>query len=61
MLSISNNRVDYNISVDTKLIRSGLLRSRFDDAANKEINKTLVQNVMAVNKDDQVTPCVVKH
>ena len=37
-----------------------LICARFDDAANKEINKTLVQNVMAVNKDDQVTPCIVK-
>jgi len=34
--------------------------ARFDDAANKEINKTLIQNVMAVNKDDQVTPYIVK-
>jgi len=37
-----------------------LICARFDDAANKEINKTLVQNVMAINKDDQVTPCIVK-
>jgi len=41
-----------------------LICARFDDAANKEINKTLVQNevqnVMAVNKDDQVTPYIVK-
>ena len=42
-------------------ICESLICARFDDTANKEINKTLVQIVMAVNTDDQVTPCIVKH
>ena len=34
--------------------------SRFDDNANKETNKLLMENIMAVNKNEDITPCTVK-
>jgi len=37
-----------------------IISCRFDHPSNKEANKVLIQGVMAVNKDDKVTPSTVK-